>query len=97
MRKVGDGEEPYEYFQEHGTSEQSLLSDVPKTQFNTAPRPVVVWRWLGFDRFFPPDKPFQKVVRGVASVRPPSQSHICLHNVANHYCSQDYRGSGEYT
>ncbi|CAL1695645.1 unnamed protein product [Somion occarium] len=47
MRKVGDGEEPYEYFQEHGT--------------------IVVWRWLGFDRFFPPDKPFQKVVRGVAS------------------------------
>ncbi|KAH9950406.1 hypothetical protein B0H21DRAFT_723297 [Amylocystis lapponica] len=30
---------------------------------------VVVWRWLGFDRFFPPGKPYQKVIRGCASVQ----------------------------
>lgn len=29
---------------------------------------VVLWRWLGFDRFFPPGKPDQEIKRGVASV-----------------------------
>ncbi|RPD82467.1 WD40 repeat-like protein [Lentinus tigrinus ALCF2SS1-7] len=28
---------------------------------------VVVWQWLGFNRFFPPDKIPQKVMRGTAS------------------------------
>ncbi|GBE78010.1 WD40-repeat-containing domain protein [Sparassis latifolia] len=28
---------------------------------------VVIWRWLGFDRFFPPGRPLQKVMRGCAS------------------------------
>ena len=29
---------------------------------------VVVWQWLGFNRFFPPGKIPQKVMRGTASV-----------------------------
>src|ERR1700728_1632238 len=29
---------------------------------------LVLWRWLGFDRFFPPNMPYQKVLRGCASV-----------------------------
>ncbi|KAK7694742.1 hypothetical protein QCA50_001930 [Cerrena zonata] len=28
---------------------------------------VVIWRWLGFDRFFPPGRPEQEIKRGVAS------------------------------
>jgi len=28
---------------------------------------IVLWRWLGFDRFFPPNMPYQKVLRGCAS------------------------------
>jgi len=28
---------------------------------------LVLWRWLGFDRFFPPNIPYQKVLRGCAS------------------------------
>ena len=30
---------------------------------------VTLWRWLGLDRFFPPDQPMQTVLRGCASVR----------------------------
>jgi polycomb protein EED len=29
---------------------------------------LVLWRWLGFDRFFPPNMPYQKTLRGCASV-----------------------------
>lgn len=29
---------------------------------------LVLWRWLGFDRFFPPNVPYQRVLRGCASV-----------------------------
>lgn len=28
---------------------------------------VVIWQWLGFDRYLPPGKPIQKVMRGCAS------------------------------
>ncbi|KII93926.1 hypothetical protein PLICRDRAFT_409781 [Plicaturopsis crispa FD-325 SS-3] len=31
------------------------------------PGTVVLWRWLGLDRFFPPNAPLQKVLRGCAS------------------------------
>jgi polycomb protein EED len=34
---------------------------------------LVMWRWLGFDRFFPPgslEQPPQKALRGCASVCP---------------------------
>jgi polycomb protein EED len=30
---------------------------------------IALWRWLGLDRFFPPDQPMQTVLRGCASVR----------------------------
>jgi hypothetical protein len=42
-------------------------NDVPNDLYEEAGT-LVLWRWLGFDRFFPPDKQYQKVLRGCASV-----------------------------
>lgn len=52
---------------------------------------IVIWRWLGFDRFFPPDqqKP-SKVMRGCASVR-----SVSLLAVDTESFLQDYQESCE--
>ncbi|KAH8100653.1 WD40 repeat-like protein [Cristinia sonorae] len=42
--------------------------------FYEEPGSVVIWRWLGFDRFFPPGKPRQVVTRSCASDYRGSQS-----------------------
>lgn len=41
--------------------------DIPEDIYEEAGT-LVLWRWLGFDRFFPPNAPYQKVLRGCASV-----------------------------
>ncbi|THH34037.1 hypothetical protein EUX98_g149 [Antrodiella citrinella] len=38
-----------------------------ENEFYDEPGAVVIWRWLGFDRFMPAEKPMQKVMRGCAS------------------------------
>lgn len=41
-------------------------NDIPEDIYEEAGT-LVLWRWLGFDRFFPPNMPYQKVLRGCAS------------------------------
>lgn len=43
-------------------------NDVPENVYEE-PGTLVVWRWLGLDRFFPPGLEYtQKILRGCASV-----------------------------
>jgi polycomb protein EED len=40
---------------------------------------IAIWRWLGFDRFFPPNQPKpSKVMKGCASVRRQFSSLLML-------------------
>lgn len=44
-------------------------NDAPNDVYEE-PGTLVVWRWLGLDRFFPPGVEYhQKILRGCASVR----------------------------
>jgi len=45
-----------------------------ENEFYEEPGAVVIWRWLGFDRFLPAGRPMQKVIRGCASDHRGSQS-----------------------
>ncbi|KAI0375088.1 WD40 repeat-like protein [Pilatotrama ljubarskyi] len=52
---------------------------------------VAVWQWLSLNRFFPPGKIPQKIMRGTASVSFCASSHILRTNVV-----QDYRNSESF-
>lgn len=67
----------------HGQKEDVYLADGT----------IVIWRWLGFNRFFPADQPKpSKVMRGCASVR--STSLLAVDTECSHSL-QDYQESCE--
>ena len=67
--------------------------DVDDKRTYSSPGEIIVWRWLGLNRFFPPDKQQMRLdfLRGCASVR----SHMYALSMVRSHGVQDYQQSGK--
>lgn len=56
------------------SDEKDPVQEDPWKFLYEEPGTLVLWQWLGLDRFFPPNLPYQTILRGCASVSSRAQS-----------------------